>query len=179
MAKRGKAPRPTGDDPGRHEAAKAAYASNIHVKRAWFLLDAAELMGVAYPNVSRGYIRELREIAQKHVIRLHPSFKRVFCRGCNTLLLPGKNAVVRAECHGEGRRRVPGSAGELEYTCASPSAAPSAGLRGGESQNGPVLDEGAYNWLSVTCCVCTRTRRTRLQHPESLHLQNSAEEEAN
>ncbi|GFE54045.1 RNAse P subunit domain containing protein [Babesia ovis] len=144
------------------EAAKTAYANNIHVKRLGYLLDAAELMSDAYPNVSRAYVRELREVAQKHVIRLDPSFKRSFCKGCNTVLLPGINAIVRAESHGKQWQRAPGN------VCERTLGTDRVGHLNTEAAGEQILDESLFNWMSVTCSVCTRTRRTKLEQSNIL-----------
>ncbi|ORM41989.1 Ribonuclease P protein subunit rpr2 [Babesia sp. Xinjiang] len=166
MKKKNKPVVSAGKDGDKLEAAKATYANDIHVKRLGFLLDAAELMGNLYPNISRGYVKELREIAQKHVIRLDPSFKRAFCKGCNTLLLPGVNAVIMAECHGREWRHVPENIGERELihdgNLADPHPTEIDALQ--------PLDESTYDWMSVTCCICTRTRRTKV---ENINLKQS------
>ncbi|CDR94284.1 RNAse P protein subunit domain containing protein, putative [Babesia bigemina] len=146
----------------RCEAAKAAFAKNVHVKRVSYLLNAAVNMANDYPNISRAYIRELREIANKHVIRLDPSFKLNFCKGCNTVTLPGINAVYTAECHQEWHRNVPGNQGVRDAT----SCAPEMPGHYDKPPDDNQFDELSYDWLAVTCCVCTRTRRTKLKHPE-------------
>ncbi|GBE60554.1 RNAse P subunit domain containing protein, putative [Babesia ovata] len=145
------------------EAAKAAFAKNVHVKRVMYLLNAAVVMAKDYPNISRAYIRELREIANKHVIRLDPSFKINFCKGCNTVTLPGINAVYAAECHKEWHRNVPRNASVRDAT----SCDPEIPGHDDEPHAHTLLDESTYDWLAVTCCVCTRTRRTKLKHPDA------------
>ncbi|EDO07214.1 RNAse P Rpr2/Rpp21/SNM1 subunit domain family protein [Babesia bovis T2Bo] len=139
------------------EAIKSAYANNVHVKRLNFLLDAAGIMSTVCPNISRSYVKELREIAQKHVIRLHASFKRYFCKGCNTVLLPGVNAVVRAESHGNMLQSDPGNKRERYHDSTV------AILKNDHVTDEVLIDASLYDWMAVTCCICTRTRRTKLE----------------
>ena len=46
-------------------------------------------------QVCRVYIRSLRRIAKKLVLRLDPNIKRSLCKKCDLLLLPGLTSTLR------------------------------------------------------------------------------------
>ncbi|XP_059146538.1 ribonuclease P protein subunit p21-like [Physella acuta] len=37
----------------------------------------------------------MRTVAEKHVIRIHPSIKRTFCKSCNIVLVSGHTCRIR------------------------------------------------------------------------------------
>lgn len=153
----------------RRGGGKRSNCRDIHLQRVDFLLEAAKHMASVCPNVSRGYLRELKEISEKHVIRLDSAIKRAFCKGCNTLLVPGKTAVVTAEYHGPECRQAPGT--EIEHNCA-PEAA-KAHQAHEEITSLHTLDDDSVRWLIITCSICTRTRRRKLQNQGKMHSESS------
>lgn len=46
-------------------------------------------------QVCRMYVRSLRKIAKKLVLRLDPNIKRSLCKKCDLLLLPGLTSTIR------------------------------------------------------------------------------------
>ncbi|KAJ3442905.1 ribonuclease p protein subunit p21 [Anaeramoeba flamelloides] len=46
-------------------------------------------------NLSRFYIQQMKKVAQKKVLRISPEVKQTFCKGCNTLLIPGMSSTQR------------------------------------------------------------------------------------
>ncbi|KLO18402.1 Rpr2-domain-containing protein [Schizopora paradoxa] len=48
-------------------------------------------------HISRAYLKSMRIIGQKTMVRLDPDVKRTICRGCNSLMLPGVTANVRSK----------------------------------------------------------------------------------
>ncbi|KAL0956639.1 hypothetical protein HGRIS_002772 [Hohenbuehelia grisea] len=53
-------------------------------------------------DLSRSYIRSMKIVGQKSVVKLDPSVKRTICKQCNTVLVPGHNVSVRVKkspCH--------------------------------------------------------------------------------
>jgi ribonuclease P protein subunit RPR2 len=55
-------------------------------QRMNFLLQAAIVCYPHAPDLSRFYIRSLRHIAEKLVLRLDPGVKAHFCKRCSSLL---------------------------------------------------------------------------------------------
>ncbi|KAK1443504.1 hypothetical protein BgAZ_203800 [Babesia gibsoni] len=149
---------------------KRSVVKNVHLRRLNFLNAAAELMSDSYPNLSRLYIKELKEISEKHVIRLDKEVKRRFCKGCNTFLVPDKSAVVEVEYHGVDRRQV--------ARATAPQGSSSDTISGEEAVEETVpsnaLEESRRKWLSITCCICSRTRRVPLDSHTQTWLQTNA-----
>jgi len=50
-----------------------------------YLYQIAHAIYPINPILARNYIKEMREIAQKHVTRIDPTIKRTFCKKCNDL----------------------------------------------------------------------------------------------
>ncbi|KAJ5073193.1 ribonuclease p protein subunit p21 [Anaeramoeba ignava] len=48
-------------------------------------------------NLSRFYISEMKQISRKKVIRISPEVKMLFCKNCNSLLIPGKTSTQRIQ----------------------------------------------------------------------------------
>ena len=46
------------------------------------------------PDQSRRSIEMLRDLATKHNLKI-PELKKTFCKGCDSLLVPGKTCTVR------------------------------------------------------------------------------------
>lgn len=87
-------------------------------QRINFLLQAAIAIYPQSPALSRYYIRTMRDVAEKTVLRLDPGVKAHFCRRCSSLLSftrrevrkgqKGKTYVVIKcpECQSERRSRL-------------------------------------------------------------------------
>ncbi|EKX74056.1 conserved hypothetical protein [Theileria equi strain WA] len=115
---------------------KFALENNKHTQRVSFLLKAADLFAKVDPNLSRTYIKELREISEKHLIRLKTTYKRKYCSGCNTVLVPGKTALVQAIDSNNVVLR-----------------------KKGHKDGNNIPSEKVQNWVCTTCMICTRSRR--------------------
>ncbi|UVC49535.1 ribonuclease P [Theileria orientalis] len=105
---------------------------NKHGQRIAFLLKSAEFFALSNPSLSRSYIKELIEICEKHLIRLKPSAKRKICKGCYSYLVDGLNSVYRSDT--------------------KPS---DSNIKLSTSESKPTK----ANLATVTCLICTRTRR--------------------
>lgn len=59
-----------------------------------FLSQAAALMAVVDggPDLSRFYMKTMKDVAQKLVIRIDPKVKRMTCKACYSFLIPGINS---------------------------------------------------------------------------------------
>ena len=55
------------------------------------------------PNLrlARYYVRSLKDVAEKHVLRLEPAIKRSTCRKCDMPLVPGITSRVRTRAERE------------------------------------------------------------------------------
>ncbi|CAB50979.1 RNase P subunit Rpr2 [Schizosaccharomyces pombe] len=67
--------------------------------RVSYLYQASQLLfrNVQEPTLSRHYISTAKDVSQKSVMRIHPDIKRTICKGCNSLLVPGKSCSIRFE----------------------------------------------------------------------------------
>jgi len=48
-------------------------------------------------KISGYYIRSMKQLANKKVVKMDPSIKRTLCKGCDTVLVPGSTASVRVK----------------------------------------------------------------------------------
>ncbi|KAH9508442.1 Ribonuclease P protein subunit p21 [Bulinus truncatus] len=68
------------------------------------ILTAAQMVLKQDPRnieLCRYYIATMRTVAEKHVIRIHPSIKRTYCKKCNVILLSGKTCRIRSRSKSE------------------------------------------------------------------------------
>ncbi|MCS7123514.1 MAG: ribonuclease P [Candidatus Aenigmarchaeota archaeon] len=65
-------------------------------ERVEILLKLANEKLKTNPELSKRYIQIAREICMRTNIRLG-KYKRIFCKKCNTILVPGYTSVVRIE----------------------------------------------------------------------------------
>ncbi|XP_050391105.1 ribonuclease P protein subunit p21 [Patella vulgata] len=73
-------------------------------QRINFLYQAAHQALTTSPSdlsLCRFYIKTLRAITQRQVLRLHPYIKRSICKKCCVLLVPGITMSVRIKANGE------------------------------------------------------------------------------
>ncbi|KII92605.1 hypothetical protein PLICRDRAFT_172677 [Plicaturopsis crispa FD-325 SS-3] len=67
---------------------------------------------VSASDLSRAYVKTMKVVGQKAIVRMDPAVKRTLCKGCNTVLVPGSTANVRV--------RSSSSHGHIVvYTCLS------------------------------------------------------------
>lgn len=56
---------------------------------------AREAVRADRPDRARRYVRLARRVAERHRLTLPRRFRRFSCDGCDTYLIPGRNARVR------------------------------------------------------------------------------------
>jgi RNase P subunit RPR2 len=71
--------------------------------RVSYLAQASHLVVGFNENLARMYGSTLRRVAQKSVLRLHPSVKHSLCPVCDSTLVPGATASVRIESGSDTR----------------------------------------------------------------------------
>ncbi len=77
------------------KANKSGVVRDIAKERIDLLYNLAKSEYTSDPELSRRYIRIMREIGRHYKITLPKEIKRGICRKCNTILIPGKSASVR------------------------------------------------------------------------------------
>ncbi|EUD67585.1 ribonuclease P protein subunit RPR2 [Plasmodium inui San Antonio 1] len=59
-----------------------------------YLLQASFLMNEFNPNISREYIKTMRKLSNKFLIKYDRKFKKLFCKKCNSVLIPSATCKV-------------------------------------------------------------------------------------
>lgn len=59
-----------------------------------YLLQASFLMNNMNPNMSREYIKTMRRLSNKFLIKYDSKFKKLFCKKCNSVLIPSETCDV-------------------------------------------------------------------------------------
>lgn len=77
------------------KSAKKTKEQQIAIERIYILLENAKKLFKEDPETAKNYVRRLRRIAMHYRVRLPREVKYSFCKKCNSILLPGYNAVVR------------------------------------------------------------------------------------
>jgi len=78
--------------PERSRGQRPAYQTGIAKERMDILLRLAKKEACRNPERSRRYVQLARKIGMRYNVRLPAEWKRRFCKGCGTLLKPGKTA---------------------------------------------------------------------------------------
>ncbi|KAG1735133.1 RNAse P Rpr2/Rpp21/SNM1 subunit domain-containing protein [Suillus paluster] len=52
---------------------------------------------VSTSDLSRSYVDTMKVVGQKTNVKIDPTVKRVICKGCNVVLMPGASATVRVK----------------------------------------------------------------------------------
>lgn len=73
---------------------KPAYQTGIARERMEILLRMAKKEACRNPDRSRRYAMLARKIGMRYNVRLPGEWKRVFCKGCGTLLGRGRGATI-------------------------------------------------------------------------------------
>ena len=68
-------------------------------ERIEILLDQAREMLDKNLKLSKRYVELAWKISMRTKVRIPPSEKRYLCKGCGTILIPGRNARVRVLPH--------------------------------------------------------------------------------
>jgi ribonuclease P protein subunit RPR2 len=64
-------------------------------RRVKILIQRAKDIYAEKPDLAQSYVSTARKIAMGARIRLPAEYKRQICKGCNVLLVPGRNSRVR------------------------------------------------------------------------------------
>ncbi|MHC1605733.1 MAG: lipoate protein ligase C-terminal domain-containing protein [Candidatus Methanofastidiosia archaeon] len=64
-------------------------------ERIDYLFKLAYRVFELYPERSRRYVEIARNISKKHKVGIPPHYKRMFCKKCGSLFVPGKNVTIR------------------------------------------------------------------------------------
>ncbi|CAA9989340.1 ribonuclease P protein subunit RPR2, putative [Plasmodium knowlesi strain H] len=59
-----------------------------------YLLQASFLMNEFNPNISREYIKTMKKLSNKFLIKYDKKFKKLFCKKCNSVLIPSASCKV-------------------------------------------------------------------------------------
>lgn len=117
----------------RREKADASAAPVVELqsspaqKRLSFLFQASVHLACVLPSLSRLLQDQMREVARRHVVRLHASVKHAACRRCCSVLLPLLAKVRRPLCCQGGAcccRRCGGLHSETPFTSTALAADP-------------------------------------------------------
>ncbi|CAI8024688.1 Ribonuclease P protein subunit p21 [Geodia barretti] len=49
----------------------------------------------SHPQLSRFYVHTMKNVGKRLVLRMDPGMKRMLCKGCDSLLVPGVTATHR------------------------------------------------------------------------------------
>ena len=60
-----------------------------------FLLQASVLISEKSQVLSREYIKQMKKVARKNVLRIDPYIKRSICKTCNSFLLCEQNGTMK------------------------------------------------------------------------------------
>ncbi|CAI8024690.1 Ribonuclease P protein subunit p21 [Geodia barretti] len=55
----------------------------------------------SHPQLSRFYVHTMKNVGKRLVLRMDPGMKRMLCKGCDSLLVPGVTATHRVRAHRE------------------------------------------------------------------------------
>ncbi|KAJ1304299.1 hypothetical protein OPQ81_005459 [Rhizoctonia solani] len=80
------------------------YQTSVHLSRSGTHVETSRL--------ARKHVKTIKGIASGAVVKIDPSVKRMLCKGCNAVLVPGSSASVRVKTsrpHGK----------VISYTCFS------------------------------------------------------------
>ncbi|XP_065826294.1 ribonuclease P protein subunit p21-like [Oscarella lobularis] len=64
-------------------------------QRMNYLCQASHLVFLFSPTLSRFYAETMKKTAKKLVLRMHPRVKKLICKSCNALLVPGVTSKTR------------------------------------------------------------------------------------
>jgi len=67
----------------------------IALERISILFNEAREAFDCEPELAQRYVNLARKIGMRYKVRIPMEFRRIICRRCKGLILPGKNCVVR------------------------------------------------------------------------------------
>jgi len=99
-------------------------------------VDTASVRRVSLGDVASSYVRNMRAIGNKSVIRMDPNVKRSICKKCHTVLLPGQTVTIRIK----GPKVVYGC-----ISCGSARAIPAPSIGSTPSNNSMDVEEASVS----------------------------------
>ena len=76
---------------------KPDWQQNIAEERIIILFNLARKELDKHPERSKRYVQLARKICLRYNVRLPKDMKKIFCKNCNNLLIPGKTEKVRID----------------------------------------------------------------------------------
>lgn len=77
------------------KASRSGVVRDIAEMRIGILYDLAKEAYAHDPELSRGYVRIIKQISRHYKITLPHEIKRGICKKCGSVLIPGTSASVR------------------------------------------------------------------------------------
>lgn len=87
---------------------KQEFNTEINQNRINYLYQLSTIVAEQCPGLSSTYNSILKGLSQKNLIKIDPEMKRNICKGCNTMLIPGKTVTCRI---------VKKSKGAIKWSC--------------------------------------------------------------
>lgn len=87
---------------------KQDFNMEINQNRINYLYQLSTTIAEQSPGLSSTYNSILKGLSQKSLLKIDPEIKRNICKGCNTMLIPGKTVTCRL---------VKKSKGLIKWTC--------------------------------------------------------------
>lgn len=90
------------------EQKKQEFSTELNQNRINYLYQLSTTVAELCPGLSSTYNSILKGLSQKSLLKLDPEMKRNICKGCNTMLIPGKTVMCRT---------IKKSKGAIKWTC--------------------------------------------------------------
>lgn len=87
---------------------KQEFNIEINQNRINYLYQLSKIVTEKCPGLSSTYNSILKGLSQKNLIKIDPEIKRNICKGCNTMLIPGKTVTCRT---------IKKSKGAIKWSC--------------------------------------------------------------
>lgn len=87
---------------------KQEFNIEINQNRINYLYQLSTTVAEQCPGLSSTYNSILKGLSQKNLIKIDPEMKRNICKGCNTMLIPGKTVTCRT---------IRKSKGAIKWSC--------------------------------------------------------------
>lgn len=90
------------------EKKKQDFSTEIIQNRINYLYQLSRICTEQSPGLSSTYNFILKGLSQKSLLKLDPEIKKNICKGCNTMLIPGKTVTCRV---------IKKSKGSIRWSC--------------------------------------------------------------
>lgn len=87
---------------------KQEFNIEINQNRINYLYQLSTTLAEQCPGLSSTYNSIMKGLSQKNLIKIDPEIKRNICKGCNTMLIPGKSVTCRT---------IKKSKGAVKWSC--------------------------------------------------------------